>query len=91
MILKLKSTLRKLVLKKRKNKQKPQRIYHLQNKEDVYMIRLKKKVTSLKTSKYMGISSMYSLKCELNLKIGKEYYRRIPCVYFTYLETLKSH
>ena len=40
--------------------------------EGVLMTRMKKKVVGLDNGKYMGISSMYNFRCDLDLGIGKD-------------------
>ena len=64
-------------------------MYHLQNIEDVQMVRLKKMVV-LDTSKYIGIFSMDSFRYDQDLEIEKAACRRIPCVYLTFLKMLKQ-
>ena len=66
------------------------RFYDLQDMEGVHMIGIKKKVVGLDNGKYMGISSMYNFRCDLDLGIGKAACRRIPCACLTCLEILKS-
>lgn len=39
--------------------------------KDVQIVGLKKKDVKLVIGKYMGILSMYNLRCDLNLGIGK--------------------
>jgi len=54
------------------------------------MIEMKKKVMGLDNGKYMGISYIYNFRCDPDLGIGNAACRRIPCVYLTCLEILKS-
>ena len=75
---------------KREAKQKmDKRVYHLQEAKDVLMVGIKKKVIGVETGKYMGISSMYNFRCDLDLGIGKTACRRIPCACMTCLELLE--
>ena len=53
-------------------------IYHLQDMEGVHIIGMEKKVVGLDNGKYIGISSMYNFRCDLDLSIGKAACRRIP-------------
>ena len=67
------------IIQQTRNKTKDGKItYHLQDIEDVYMIEMKKKVVGLDNGKYIGISSMYNFRCDLDLSIGKAACRRIP-------------
>ena len=64
------------------------RTYHLQNKEDVYMVRFF--VVGLDTDKYMGISYICQFRCYPDLGIGKVACRQISYAYLTCLQILKS-
>ena len=52
------------------------------------MIGVKNKVVGLDNGKYIGISSMYNFRCNLDLGIGKAACRRILCACLTCLEIL---
>ena len=74
---------------KQETKQKMEkRIYHLRDMEGVLMIGRKKKVVGLDNGKYMGISSMYTFRCDPDLGIGKTACRRIPCACLSCKEIL---
>ena len=51
---------------------------------------MKKKVVGLDNGKYMGISSMYTFRCDPDLGIGKEACRWIPCAFLACLEILNT-
>ena len=64
------------------------RVYHLHDKEDICMVRFEREVVDIDTGKHMGISYMYSFRCDSDLGIGKSAYIRIPYACLICLENL---
>ena len=65
-------------------------IYNLQDKEDVHMIGMKKKVVGLDNGKCIGRSSMYNFTCDPDLGMRKAACRRMPCACLACLEILNT-
>ena len=77
--------------KKHESKKKlKKRFYYVQNKHDVMMTDLKKKVVGMRKKKLIGKSAMYNFRADPNLGIGKIAIRRILCACDGCLDQLNS-
>ena len=66
--------------KKREDIQKlKKKVYHLQDKDDVEMVGIKKDSIRFRKVNRNGISAMYNIRCDPDLGLGKAAVRRIPC------------
>ena len=75
--------------KKREGNHKfKKRAYHLQDKNNVEMVVIKKESIGFRKVNRDGISSMYNIRCDLELGVGKAIVRRIPCAYSFCIEQL---
>ena len=55
------------------------RVYHLQDKDNIEMVWIKKESSGFKRGNRNGILSMYNIRYDLELGVGKAAARRIPC------------
>ena len=56
-------------------------VYILQDKDVVFILGIEKEFIGFKKTNQNGILSMYNIRYDLELGIGKDVVRKIPCAY----------